>query len=71
MKKRIALYIISLTVVVLLSACSSQKVADPIVFPETGDLAYSLLLEVECSCLSRIACSSPHFFSSCKAGINF
>ena len=38
MKKRIALYIISLIVVFLLSACSSQKVADPIVLPELGDL---------------------------------
>ena len=38
MKKRIALYIISLIVVFLLSACSSQKVADSIVLPELGDL---------------------------------
>ncbi len=38
MKKRMALYIISLIVVCLLSACSSQKVADPIVLPESGDL---------------------------------
>ena len=35
------------------------------------EYAHSLLLEVECNCLSRIACSSPHFFSSCKAGTNF
>ena len=39
MKKRIALHIISLIIVFLLSACSSQKVADPIVLPELGDLA--------------------------------
>ena len=32
------MYIISLIVVFLLSACSSQKVADPIVLPELGDL---------------------------------
>ncbi len=38
MKKRIALHIISLIVVFLLSACSSQKVVDPIVLPELGDL---------------------------------
>ena len=38
MNKRISLYIISLIVVFLLSACSSQKVADPIVLPELGDL---------------------------------
>ena len=38
MKKRIAMHIISLIVVFLLSACSSQKVADPIVLPEAGDL---------------------------------
>ena len=38
MKKRIALYIISLMVVVLLSACSSQKVADPIILPDVEDL---------------------------------
>ena len=38
MKKRMVLYIISLIVVFLLSACSSQKVADPIVLPEVGDL---------------------------------
>ncbi len=25
----------------------------------------------ECNCLSRMACSSPHFFSSCNAGTNF
>ena len=33
------------------------------------ECAHSLL--VECNCLSRIACSSPHFFSSCKAGTSF
>ncbi|MDE5697117.1 MAG: DUF5301 domain-containing protein [Lachnospiraceae bacterium] len=38
MKKRMALHIISFIVVCLLSACSSQKVADPIVLPEVGDL---------------------------------
>lgn len=38
MKKRMALHIISLIVVCLLSACSSQKVADPIVLPEAEDL---------------------------------
>lgn len=38
MKKRIALYIISLMVVVLFSACSSQKVADPIILPDVEDL---------------------------------
>lgn len=38
MKKRIALHLISLIVVFLLSACSSQKAADPIVLPEVGDL---------------------------------
>ena len=38
MKKRMALHMISLMVVFLLSACSSQKVADPIVLPDVGDL---------------------------------
>lgn len=38
MKKRMALYIISLMAVVLLSACSSQKVADPIILPDVEDL---------------------------------
>jgi len=38
MKKKMALHIISLIVVCLLSACSSQKVADPIVLPEAEDL---------------------------------
>ena len=38
MKKRMALHIISLIVVFLFSACSPQKVADPIVLPDVGDL---------------------------------
>ncbi len=38
MKKRMVLHITSLIVVFLLSACSSQKVADPIVLPEPGEL---------------------------------
>ena len=38
MKKRIALHIISLIIIFLLSACSSQKVADPIILPDVEDL---------------------------------
>ena len=38
MKKRMALHIISLIVVFLLSACSPQKVAEPIVLPDVVDL---------------------------------
>lgn len=38
MKKRMALHIVSLIVIFLLSACSSEKVADPIVLPELGNL---------------------------------